>query len=196
MEAQRATTEVTTTTILATLPKGTVMSFDQTDDAQASTEESRALLVKAAHIVLDSTSNAEKAVEALLERVRKDAVLREALLAPWERQAAQTLIGGMIRKRRSVVWNRPAAPDARVHVLGAANRRLLLDMMVPGGKRLRFCDKADVLASAESYRKQAQDNTGKWHFFAAIGVKLPEGKMVQDHFAEADLEAIHTKVAA
>ncbi len=143
--------------------------------------------------VLALSDTQEAAVEMLLREVAKDTALREALLAPWEREAAKHAISGAIRSERRAIWSRPAGPDARVGALANAVRRSLLDFRLPGGLPLRLATAAEIAEAAETYRKRAEDEAGKSRWLRRVEAALPDGKRVGDVMDDAALEKLRAE---
>jgi hypothetical protein len=165
-------------------------------NAPAKIDAPKASLHEAARRALDASHDQAGAVDRLVSAARRDKALREALLAPWEYQAAQHVIGALIRQDRRTIWSRPSAPDARVAALSNAVSLSLLDFRLPGGKPLRDASAEDVSAAAGFYAEQAADMDAKARWLNAVAAALPDGAVVGDALDVATLDKLREEAGA
>lgn len=139
----------------------------------------------------------EAAAVALLAEARTDAEIYAKLLGPYEMRAALDAVRKAASAARDRVWNapvvmleRPAESAGRLDALVRMNSAMLLDFVLPGGKRLAEATTEDLRGAATFYGKLANDMAWKSRWLDRIAGGLPQGKVVAEVFDEAALAAL------
>jgi hypothetical protein len=121
-----------------------------------------------------TSPNAETATTRLLEKVRGDAELWNALMEPFEHRAAALAVGAMIRDNRRAVWGRakPATSGADLRAALGNAARALLEYRLPTGTVLRDATAADLARAEAAYRAQADNMAWKARWLARVRAEL------------------------
>lgn len=150
------------------------------------TERSLAAIAQA----WEGASTNDEAAERLLEQMNRDPKLYREIVAPFEGEAARLAIQRSKRAERRVIWNRPSAPDKRVHALAQTNALTLLDMRLPSGKRLGDADADETREAAEHYRQAEAHMRSKAVFLEAVSAKVKGRKCVAECLSAEELERL------
>lgn len=137
----------------------------------------------------NATDNAT-AAENLRRMMAADPDLYREIVAPFEAQAAMSAVSVHKRQVRSRIFNRPSAPDDRVHQLARTNAVTLLDVRLPQGLRLGDATKEDLTRAIGEYEAQAGYLQKRAAFLRAVAGKMKGNKPVSAVWSAADLERI------
>ena len=148
----------------------------------------------AGKVMREADGNLENAAKALVAWVRKDKVLKQALLEPLVEYACYHAVRRCQITSRDKVWNapppKPGMSDAqRVEALARSNL-MLFALPIANGKLLRDATRAEVSQASDFYGKQATDMAHKSRWLALIGQSLPDGKTVADTLSEDRLREL------
>lgn len=170
------------------------------------TENPRARLMQLVESAIDGRCYND-AVDYLLKAVADDRGARDAMMKPYERQAARELIGGVVRQGRQRIWNnagssvnRDASAAAQKTAIESAHpgtirntvsalsdgvkRTSLMDFRLHDGTPLADADKIKVLDAANHWRVKATDMAWKARWMERVADKVPNGKTVRDALDE------------
>ena len=135
------------------------------------------------------------AVPLMLERVRKNRALRDALTEPLLSDACYGAIRNECRIQRRDVWTPPnyskGGNGARVIALATS----LLDFPLLGGMRLADATREQVQKSAEFYASQSADMGHKARWLQLIAQSVPDEKRVADVLDEARLAELRRETS-
>jgi len=135
-----------------------------------------------------------KATRAMTEKVREDAALFRVLMDPLVEQAVYDAIRAVCRADRRRIWNAPTVhaddPATRVRALSSGTAATLLNMPLPGGKRLGLATRAEVSEAAEFYLRQASNMSAKGQWLRLIAQAVPDGVTVKSVITEARLNEL------
>lgn len=140
----------------------------------------------------------QDALETLVVKISSDPRAYRQLMDPLLREACYSLIRGVCRKERRVVWNTPQ-PDAatvkdRIGAVAQGTVHTLMEFQLPGGPYMRDARKSDIEKAEAFYKNQSQDMGVKAIWFKLIKAKLPDDKKrVADVLTNADLVKLQTK---
>lgn len=134
-----------------------------------------------ASIVDQCGANRDEAVDKVVEALRKDRALFDAVVEPMIRSGARELVDSVLRDRRSSI--------SRAVISGSAPQRNLVfdkamativekrvvsifDMAMPGNKTLGECTRKDLLNFADHQEKQAKTMLKNTRFYRSLAEKL------------------------
>ena len=118
-----------------------------------------------------------------------DADLMAELVQPHVESIARELMRANMRETRRVAWQRPTEPDARARRVGAVVVSSLMDFRLPSGLLIGNATKADLIAAAAFYRKQADDMAWKARWVDLVAEKIGR-KTVADVLDATKLSAL------
>ena len=143
----------------------------------------------AQNVMEDSDGDVLAATERLEKMARKDVEIWQALTEGLLRNACYDACRAVCRADRRQIWYSPnydaGGNGDRVKTHSAS----LMDLPLPGGKKLRDATKGDLLEASGFYLRQAAQMRGVADFFAAIAERVKR-KTVGNTLTEADLRAL------
>lgn len=138
-----------------------------------------------------NATTTDEATKALLKIMKRDAAVREALLAPWEWRAAYEAAGRFRRNWRLAI--RAAANRATAHKPGQPQTspralvRAMMDYALPNGMALRDATREDLHAAVEAHRALVTPMLHDMKWWQRVAKALPEGKTVGESLDEMAL---------
>lgn len=146
------------------------------------------------------------AVSALRSILRDDPLAAEIVRTKWEDRIIGLAVAEARKSCRAQAWHGSAGGQSsrEDHINGASGRssdnrawsrlavetRLLLDMPLPSGLRLRAATRDEIAEAAALYRQQEAAAGWRARFLEAVAARLADGERTEDRLSEEGLRAI------
>ena len=131
-----------------------------------------------------------EAARILEQWARKNTRVWKAVTEDFLAQGCYSVVRGVCRQERRAIWHSPGYDKGGAGSRVRNHARSILDLPLPGGKRLRDATRDDLHQASEFYSRQARQMAVMEEFLASVAAKIKGRKTVGDVLSEKQLETM------
>lgn len=129
-----------------------------------------------------------EATRILEQWARQNTRIWKAVTEDFLAQGCYAVVRGVCRQERRAIWHSPGYDPGGSGARVRGHARSILDLPLPGGKRLRDATREDLQEASGFYARQARQMAVMAEFLEAVAGKVKGRKTVGDVLTEKQLE--------